>query len=103
MEISPLEYYMEGPFRLSNITIADNIFGACGAPVAPFARTVCTNDTHLPLGYWRIWCQWGGGCGGVCKAAAVGASALDPGACRDIAIDDNTVHGRGWRSSVHSL
>ena len=92
MEISPLEYYMEGPFRLSNITVADNTFADCAAPAASFAAPTCSNDTsHLPLGYWRRWCSWGGGCGGVCKAAAVGASQLDAAACADVKLDHNKV------------
>ena len=91
MEISPLEYYMEGPFRLNNVTIEDNIFAACAAPSASFAPNACDSTTHLPLGYWRRWVSYGGGCGGVCKAAAVGASQLDTGACTDIAIEHNIV------------
>ena len=75
MEISPLEYYMEGPFRLSNVTVANNAFAACAAPVdGSIAGTVCANGTHLPLGYWSPWVQYGGGTGGICVAAAVGAS-----------------------------
>ena len=91
MEISPLEYFMEGPFRLANISIADNTFAECAAPTASFAKTVCAKGTFLPLGYWRRWVSYGGGCGGVCKAAAVGASQLDPGACVDVAIEHNKV------------
>ena len=76
MELSPLEYYLEGPFRLNNITVANNTFSDCVAPAASFAKPSCAQDTHLPLGYWRKWCSYGGGCGGVCKAASVGASEL---------------------------
>jgi hypothetical protein len=90
IEISPLEYYMEGPFRLSNITVANNTFVECTAPAASFAPTACDPATHLPLGYWRQWVDWGGGCGGVCAAAAVGASQLDPSACEDIVVKNNT-------------
>jgi len=89
MEISPLEYYMEGPFRLTNITIRGNTFPECASPPASFAKTDCANDTHIPLGYWCQWVEWGAGCGGVCKAAAVGASQLDSDACTDVGIEHN--------------
>ena len=89
MEISPLEYYMEGPFRLSNISVTNNTFASCAAPAALFAGTVCAKETNLPLGYWCRWVSYGGGCGGVCKAPAVGASQLDAGACAGVAIEDN--------------
>ena len=96
VEISPLEYYMEGPFALANVTVADNDFAACAAPVAgSIAGTVCAPGTHLPLGYWRKWVQYGGGTGGVCAAAAVGASTLDPAACSDVAIERNTNRSSG--------
>ena len=96
MEISPLEYYMEGPFRLSNVTVANNAFAACAAPVdGSIAGTVCANGTHLPLGYWSPWVQYGGGTGGICAAAAVGASVLDPTTCTDVAIENNTAACRG--------
>jgi hypothetical protein len=89
MEISPLEYYMEGPFRLTNITVANNTFVECNAPAASFAPAACDPATHLPLGYWRKWVSWGGGCGGICMAAAVGASQLDPGACKGVVVKGN--------------
>lgn len=89
MEISPLEFYMEGPLRLTNISVVGNTFPECAAPAASFAKTECTEDTHIPLGYWCQWVEWGGGCGGVCHAAAVGASQLDAQACTAIAIDHN--------------
>ena len=92
MEISPLQYYMEGPFRLRNITVEDNTFAACDAPAASFPATECANGTRLPLGYWRKWVAWGGGCGGVCKAASVGASQLDPHSCTDVVIQNNIGH-----------
>lgn len=91
MEISPLQYYMEGPFRLANISVTDNVFAACAARPALYAATQCANATHLPLGYWRKWVAYGGGCGGVCKAASVGASQLDPEACEGVAIEHNRV------------
>ena len=91
MELSPLEYYMEGPFRLTNLTVADNTFTACAAPATSFAATACANGTHLPLGYWRKWVTYGGGCGGVCKAASLGASKLDPEACTDVRVEHNKV------------
>jgi hypothetical protein len=89
IEISPLEYYMEGPLQLTNITVADNIFGDCAAPVVSSVPAACDPNTHLPLGYWRRWTSYGGGTGGVCKAAAVGASQLDPAACSRISITNN--------------
>jgi len=91
VEISPLEYYMEGPFELSNITVINNSFSECAAPAASFPGTACDPATHLPLGFWRPWVSWGGGCGGVCKAAAVGAVQLDPSACTNVTIKHNTV------------
>jgi hypothetical protein len=91
MEISPLEYFMEGPLRLVNITVADNTFTACAAAPTWFAKTVCDVHTRLPLGYWRKWVRWGGGTGGVCQAAAVGASQLDAEACRHISVVRNNV------------
>ena len=90
IEISPLEYYMEGPFRLNNITVARNAFPECSAPAPLFPKTTCTNDS-LPLGYWTRWTKYGGGTGGVCKAAAVGASHLVTGACTDV----NIAHNKG--------
>jgi hypothetical protein len=91
MELSPLEYYMEGPFRLSNLTVANNTFASCAAPATSFAPNTCDSHTHLPLGYWRQWVSYGGGCGGVCKAASVGASQLDAAACTDVTIEQNVV------------
>jgi hypothetical protein len=91
MEISPLEYYLEGPFRLANIDITNNTFSECAAPAAAFPATECANGTHLPLGYWRRWVAYGGGCGGVCKAASVGATQLVPDACTHVAIEHNQV------------
>ena len=88
IEISPLEYYMEGPFSLSNITVTMNSFPECSAPEPLFPKTTCTNDS-LPLGYWTRWTKYGGGTGGVCKAAALGASHLVADACTDILIDHN--------------
>jgi hypothetical protein len=89
MEISPLEYYMEGPFRLTNITVTNNTFSECDAPVASFGNTNCTNQ-NLPLGHWCQGKQYGGGCGGVCKAAAVDATVLDTEACTDVSVEHNT-------------
>lgn len=89
VEISPLEYYMEGGFRLDNITVADNIFGECAA-INTFPSTACS-VANLPLGYFRKWVNWGGGCGGVCKAASQGAVWLDPEACEDVAIVGNHI------------
>ena len=89
MEISPLEYYMEGPFRLTNITVATNTFPECEDLDSLFPKTTCTSDTHLPLGYWTRWTRWGGGTGGVCKSAAVGASHLVSEACTQINITHN--------------
>ena len=92
MELSPLEYYFEGPYRLANLTVANNTFGACaGDEAGAYARTVCANRSHLPLGYWRRWVEYGGGCGGICKAAAVGATELDAGACVDVRVEHNKV------------
>ena len=69
----------------------NNAFAACAAPVdGSIAGTVCANGTHLPLGYWSPWVEYGGGTGGICAAAAVGASALDPTACTDVDIENNT-------------
>lgn len=90
VEISPLEYYMEGPFRLQNITVVDNTFSGCAAPPASYAPTPCATEPHLlPLGYWTKWTSWGGGTGGICKAAAVGATELVQEACADISVADN--------------
>ena len=87
MELSPNEYYMEGPFRLANLSVEHNTFSECAATNF---HTDCTkSDEWLPLGYWCRWATYGGGCGGVCKAASVGASTLAPEACRDVQIAHN--------------
>ena len=90
VEISPLEYYMEGPFRLGNIVVANNTFSVCNETASLFPSTDC--EKNLPLGFWRKWTAWGGGTGGVCKAAAVGATELVAGTCTDIFIQHNKQH-----------
>ena len=89
LELSPVEFYMEGPFRLANVSVTENVFSACAAPVAAFGTTQCTHDTHIPLGHWCQWAAYGGGCGGVCKSASVGASQLDADTCTRIDIERN--------------
>lgn len=91
MELSPLEYYFEGPFVLANVTVANNTFVACGEEASTLPHTACANETHLPLGSWCAWVGYGGGCGGICKSAAVGATELDARACTDVRVVDNRI------------
>ncbi len=89
VEISPLEYYMEGPFTLKNISVVKNRFSECSRVDTLYPRTLCANRTNLPIGYWCNWVEWGGGCGGTCKAASLGTKHLNSKACMNFTIRDN--------------
>jgi hypothetical protein len=85
MQFSPLEYYMEGPFRLDNISVVNNTFNECapraGDSAFAFGENQCDPTTHLPLGP--------GGAGGVCQKLGPGGVHLVSEACSHIAITNN--------------
>ena len=80
VEVTPLEFYMEGPFEVRNVSVTGNRFAQCGIKNVWRSRdnVICdTQGEKLPA-----WPQ--GGEGGVCKK-------LPLTVCRNVTVSGNTI------------
>jgi hypothetical protein len=87
MEVTPLEFYMEGPFEIHHVEVSGNCFAQCGIEnVWRIRDTVICDAEGAKLPAWPQ-----GGEGGVCR----------PNICSNVTVSENTI-GPALRSDDDS-
>jgi hypothetical protein len=87
VEVTPLQWYMEGPLRIRNVSIAHNDFTQCGIRNAFSTRNthclICPGPDQLP--FWARHDGHGGACNG-----ARDTWHFESGTCMGIDVANNT-------------
>ena len=76
IEISPLQFYLEGPLRVEGVVVANNTFTGMGSSFSPPGSSGCTGGIHS------------------------GSDAYASGTCSGIVVANNTYQSPPTRSGL---